>query len=173
MNISVPLRITGDTKDIIKHKDGRIEVIEDHNIVVNGILPILASAIKGDEVHGISYWAIGSGDPSWDSNGSNPERSETVLTNEIGRKQIPSDNIQFIKADGNVSDVPTNMIEVTMTFDTDDINGAWREFALFAGDATENKDSGIMINKKHHDIISKSKSMIVERHIRFTFMLED
>ena len=171
MNEFSKLKATGDSiVDIIHHRDGRVEEIDrGHNLVVNSMLPLLQCLLKNDTSYkGIQYWAVGSGSASWDSSAVSPQLTETTLTKEIGRKAIAASNIKFLNSSFKETTTPTNIIEVTTTFDYNECNGAWREFGLFGGKATSTLNSGTMINKKHHAVLTKTSDMIIERRIRLT-----
>lgn len=165
------LNVSGAIKDIIRHSDGRIEEREwDHNLVVTSVLKLITSLLKGDST-GIKYWAVGGGQSSWDTSTVNPTLGETQLTAELGRKLISPANITFVDDNGSVSVNPTNKLHITLTFSESECNGVWREFAIFGGNATASPNSGTMINKKHHSILTKTSAMSVERHMVFTFNL--
>ncbi len=138
------------------------------NKMVKSVLTLIMMALRGDEVARISYWAIGTGSSAWDSAPVNPSVDETHLTKEIGRKYIePEDMVYLDPETFEESSTPTSCVQVTVTFNENECNGLWREFGLFGGDATEEKDSGIMIDKKHHEFIHKTDDMVIERVIRF------
>lgn len=155
--------------DKIMYKSGKVEVVERKcNLVVNSILPLIMGCLKGS-LQGIQYWAIGSGAESWDSSTPEPSLTETKLTSEIGRKVITSSGISFVTPDTfEASSSPTTCLKVMATFDESECNGDWREFGIFGGNATTTKDSGYMLDKKHHDILTKTENMKVERTIYFT-----
>jgi hypothetical protein len=98
-----------------------------------------------------------------------PKRTDTKCVSEIYRKAIQS--IDYLDVNGNVTAVPTNVIEVTATFNKDEAVGSWREFAIVGGNATATKDTGININYKTHGLIEKTNEMTVTRKIRFTFIV--
>ena len=171
MNDFSKLKATGDCiVDTIRYSDGRVEVVEHgHNLVVNSMLPLLQCLLKNDSNYsGIQYWAVGSGSESWDESAVNPTLDETTLTNEIGRKQIEAGDIKFIDSNLEETTTPTNVLEITATFGSTECNGTWREFGLFGGKATSELNSGIMINKKHHAVLTKTSDMVIERRIRLT-----
>lgn len=155
--------------DKILYASGKEEVIErDCNLVVNSILPLIMGCLKGS-LQGIQYWAVGSGAESWDSSTPEPSLTETTLTKELGRKVIPSSGISFVTPGTyEPSSSPTTCLKVVATFDESECNGDWREFGIFGGNATTTKDSGYMLDKKHHDILTKTENMKVERTIYFT-----
>lgn len=171
MNDSIRLKVEGvhvvDT--ITNVKTGEIQVIDrGHNIVVEKVLCLIMGMLKG-QLSGIQYWAVGSGSDSWDSTPVNPTLTEVKLTNELGRKAITSSNIKFVNPSTyeEVSEV-TNCLQIECTFYEEDCNGKWREFGIFGGNATTTKNSGYMIDKKHHSVINKTSDMVVNRKIFLT-----
>lgn len=164
--------MTGEITDKI-FKDGKlVEVIEGHNLVVNSFLKLVMALCKGEaEYKGIQYWAVGSGQDDWDTTTPDPEINATKLTTEIGRVAIDPSNIKFLTSEYTESPTPTNILEIKHVFGTADCNGKWREFGIFGGNATEVADSGIMINKRHHNIITKTEDMTIERTMRFILSL--
>lgn len=166
------VKMTGQSIDRIYKNGVFVEEIVGHNLVVSSFLKLIMCLLKQENGYsGIQYWAVGSGASSWDSNTPNPTLDSTGLTSELGRSAINKDNIIFLNSNYEKSNTPTNIIQVSHTFGTSECNGVWREFGLFGGNATASKDSGIMINKRHHAIITKTNEMSVERIMRFTLSL--
>ena len=162
--------VIGEFTDTITYADGRKEVREGHNLIVNDIGKLIASLFKKESGYtGLSYWAIGSGQDAWDTSTANPTVNDTKLETEIFRKEIQKSDIKFIDGEGREQGSPTNRIAVTVTFSTTEANGKWREFGIYGGNATATKDSGLMINHKIHKILTKDETMTIERQIRFTF----
>lgn len=163
--------IIGEFIDTIYHSDGRVEVRESRNTIVNDIGKLIACLFKAQAGYsGLQYWAVGSGSDAWDN--TNPPTAsvtDTGCVNEIGRKAITSANIAFIDNSNVVTATVTNRLQVTLTFAENECNGVWREFAIFGGNATATLRSGIAINHKNHAILVKTNTMVVERQIRFTF----
>lgn len=172
--------ITGDYRDIITHADGTITKTPwQHNLVVSSITKLIAALISGNMTSGTLYWAIGSGDPAWDDaegteNGvPEPELTETRLTSEIGRKVLQSTNVEFYSVDNEPTEDVTNKLHISVRFNEDECNGDWREFGLFGGDdATVMMNTGIMLDKKHHGIITKTSDTTIERHLILTFNIQ-
>lgn len=103
-----------------------------------------------------------------------PQRSDTRLVNEIFRKEIQLSDIVFLTEAGEVSEEPTNIIEISVIFGELEAIGGWREFAIFGGDATSDPNSGININYKTHGLIDKSEEgTSIERKIVFEFVLAE
>ena len=166
------VHMTGEIIDTIHYKDGRVEKRVGHNLVVNNFLKLVMSLLKGETGYkGIQYWAVGSGASSWDNSMPSPSINSTKLTAELGRVAITAGEIKFLTPEYGVSSVPTNIIQITHTFGPSDCNGVWREFGIFGGNATATKNSGLMINKRHHAIITKTEEMTIERVMRFTLNL--
>lgn len=163
--------IIGEYVDTIYHADGRVEVRESRNTIINDIGKLIACLFKGQSGYGgLSYWAIGSGSDSWDNTNPTPAQvTDTGCVNEIGRKAIRSQDITFIDSSNSPTSSVTNRLQITVTFSETECNGIWREFAIFGGNATTSKGSGLAINHKNHAIMVKTNSMVVERQIRFTF----
>lgn len=166
------VHMTGEIIDRIHYADGRVEERVGHNIVVNSFLPLVMSLLKQQSGYkGIQYWAVGSGASSWDSSLPSPDINATKLTAELGRVAITSGEIKFLTSGYGETGTPTNILQITHTFGPSDCNGVWREFGIFGGNATTAKDSGIMINKRHHAVITKTEEMTIERIMRFTLNL--
>lgn len=160
----------GEYTDTITYADGRVEVLEDHNMIVSDINKLIASLLKRHPGHtGLTYWAIGSGQDSWDTNPQSATAEDKRLTTEYFRKAIQLSDIKFINDEGNPVTEVTNRIAITLTFATSEANGKWREFSIFGGDATASINTGLMINHKVHKILTKDDTMTIERQIRFTF----
>ena len=165
------LKAIGEFQDVITYANGEVEVRPwQRNVIVKDIGKLVACLFKAQSGYsGVQYWAIGSGLDSWDNNPVNATENDVKLVKEIGRKAIPAGSIKFIDGNGNVTASVTNRIEISLLFSENDVNGKWREFGIFGGNATGTKDSGIMINHKVHAILTKTNNMTVERKIRFTF----
>ena len=167
------LSMTGHITDRIYNKNGDlIDVIEGHNLVVNSFLNLVMCLIKNqDGYSGIKYWAIGSGSSDWGSTPPTPDSNATRLTNEIYRIAISPNEIKFLDSNFNEVSTPTNIIQISHTFGLEECNGEWREFGIFGGNATQTANSGIMINKRHHAVLTKTEEMSIERVMRFTLNL--
>lgn len=163
--------IIGEFTDTIYHADGRVEVIEGQNTIINDIGKLIACLFKGQSGYGrLGYWAIGSGSDSWDNVNPTPATpADTGCVAELGRKAIRAEDIKFIDSGNQVTETVTNRLQITVTFTEEECNGVWREFAIYGGNATTTKKSGIAINHKNHGIMVKTNTMVIERQIRFTF----
>lgn len=166
------VHMTGEIIDRIHYADGHVEERVGHNLVVNSFLNLVMCLLKQQSGYkGIQYWAVGSGASSWDASLPNPDISATKLTSELGRVPIAASEIQFLNSNYNVVTTPTNILQISHTFGPTDCNGVWREFGIFGGNATTVANSGIMINKRHHAVITKTEEMTIERIMRFTLNL--
>lgn len=168
--ISLVSSCTGVYRDIITYADGTVETTDDHNLIVNDILKLIACLMKNQEGYkGIGYWAIGSGNPSWDSSPGSATVNDTRLENEIFRKAILPENFSFVDEMGRDTQTVTNKIRIKCTFLSTEAVGSWREFALFGGNANGSANTGVMVNHKVHGRLDKDNATSVERQIIFTF----
>lgn len=166
------VKMTGQSIDRIFKNGKLVDEIVGHNLVVNSFLNLVMCLLKQQSGYtGIQYWAVGSGASSWDTSMPTPELTATRLTAEIGRVPISADELAFLDQDYKVVSTPTNILQISHTFGADDCNGVWREFGIFGGNATAVLNSGLMINKRHHSVITKTEEMTIERIMRFTLSL--
>lgn len=161
----------GEFRDIIRYNNGKTVVTDwKRNTIVNGLAKLVSIMLKGDNGYGgIKYWAIGSGSDSWDNNPHSPSASDEGCTNEIYRKAIPSNAIKYLDDNFEETSNKTNRLLISLTFNNDEGNGTWREFAIVGGNATDQANSGIAINHKITGRFDKTSDMKIERQIRFTF----
>jgi hypothetical protein len=163
----------GECRDVLIGPDGRCIWRRDwqHNLIVEGLGNLLAALVKGDaQASPLTFWAVGSGDVTWDSGTLPPEaalRTRTRLYHETGRKAIPPGQIAFLGG------TFTNQLEIGLEFTTADVPGGdadWqlREFAVFAG-GTMVADSGVMINHRIHPRIDLQPGFTLQRTLRLTF----
>ena len=166
------VHMVGEITDRIYKNGVLVEERVGHNLIVNSFLKLAMALLKGQSgFSGIGYWAVGSGASSWDTNLPDPEINATALTAEIDRVKIQPSEITFLDANYNPSTDPTNILQIKHTFGINDCNGVWREFGIFGGQASATANTGLMINKKHHKIITKTSDMTIERTMRFTLNL--
>ena len=93
--------VKGEYTDTIRYADGTVEVIKSHNLIVDGLYKIITSLLSAKGGYsGLQYSAVGSGNPSWDSELPNPQTSDTRLTQEIGRKKIQPSDFAWVNASG-------------------------------------------------------------------------
>ena len=167
---NVGLLIKGEYTDTIRYANGDVEVIKGENLIVDGLLNLVTALLGVKSGHtGLKYWAVGQGNSSWDTSTPEALTTDTELTNEIGRKQISASDMTWVTSNGSDSSKHTNRLKVRVTFGANECVGTWREFGLFGGNATDSRNSGIMINHKNHSVITKTNEMEIEREIIFTF----
>lgn len=174
MSNADPLNVhmTGESIDRIYRGGVLVEERVGHNLVVNSFLNLVMCLLKQQNGYsGLQYWAVGSGSASWDSQLPTPEIGATRLTAEIGRVPLSLSDFAFLNDDYEVVNFPTNILQISHIFTENDCNGVWREFGIFGGNATTTFNSGIMINKRHHAVLTKTTEMQVERIMRFTLNL--
>lgn len=142
-----------------------------HNLVVDSASILIACLMKGkDGIGGVKYFACGKGSSNWSNEAPPmPDAQMSKLVAETFRKEIKPTDVVFIDSASEVSETPTNRIQITVTFNENEANGELREIGIFGGDATAKADSGIMVNCKFHPLIYKTTGMKLERVVRFTF----
>jgi hypothetical protein len=130
----------------MRHKDGTSQKGKMKNIVSFDASILLARFVKGagtstphvsDPNYGAFALAVGTGDVSW--NPLNPPaatKSQRSLYNEIARKAISSSS--FINRLGQITVIPTNVIDLTTTFSESEAVGPLTEMALIGGDISSN-----------------------------------
>lgn len=116
------------------------------NIVVLDASILIARLLKGtggsivkvtEPNFGIYALGVGTGDVSWDPMNPPPAtNTQRSLWNEIGRKKIQSSS--FIDSSGNVSSIPTNVVDFTTVFSESEAVGPLVEMALLGGDISTN-----------------------------------
>lgn len=166
------VHMTGESIDRIYKGGVLVEERIGHNLVVNSFLNLVMCLLKQQSGYtGLQYWAVGSGASSWDSSMPTPDIKATRLTSEIGRVAISPSDMVFLNEDYEPVNTPSNILQITRLFTERECNGVWREFGIFGGNATTSFNSGIMINKRHHPVLTKTEEMQVERIMRFTLNL--
>jgi beta-lactam-binding protein with PASTA domain len=136
------------------------------NVVVYRTLDLIARLLSNEPgMRGILFWAVGSGDPSWDANPKTADRNTTSLVHEIFRKPLDLERDVFYDAD-------THRLTVRVIFEPDEAVGTLREFGLFGGNASPLADSGYLLNYRIHPALEKSDENSLERTLHFTFSPE-
>jgi hypothetical protein len=125
------------------------------------------------DIGGILYWAVGEGEKGWDALCPSPNLGDSQLVTEIARQALAPEQIVYLDATNQESETPTRCREITAEFQGTDLasNGfqSLREFGLFGGDATEEPDSGFMIDYVIHPRIDLSSEAKLGRKLRLTF----
>jgi len=124
------------------------------------------------EYTGISYFAVGSGDVTWDITPPTKDPEQTTLETETFRKPINTLDMVFLEEDGEtVSATPTNKFLVRCELDYEEANGDLREFGLFGGYAIATANTGTHVNWISHSLISKTSDFKLLRDLRITVEL--
>lgn len=144
------------------------------NLVVNQCNLLLSMLMKRHAgMEGILFCAIGEGEEAWDTNRPIPLLPDTQLTSEVYRKPISADQMVYLDEDGLPTDVPTNLLDISVEFRGAAIvsNGTQplREFGLFGGDATDHTNSGYLINRVTHGRYDLTPLLTLNRKIHLTF----
>lgn len=168
--------ITGTFRDRLLDETGR--VLYDSGWGQNAIMPgcrvLLAALIKGDLESGIKYWAVGEGQPSWDTT---PPAvvDRTRLQSEVARQAIAAPQIQFWNpqwhTEGNdmPSSVPSFALDIRVEFKEPIWGKTLREFGLFGGKAATGTNTGYLINHKVHTPLQVPSGATLQRRLVLTF----
>jgi len=140
------------------------------NIIVNVCSILIARLLKDSQEPqaGISYLAVGSGNPEWNMfDPPAPTTSQTLLENEYFRKQI--DMSTFVRPEtGEPTTTKTNIVDYVVTFGEAEAVGPMLELALFGGDATSERNTGTMVNWRTIPVINKTATMTLTVIFRIT-----
>lgn len=168
--------VKGTYKDVLTGPDGRIEWNSGWrpNLIVTTCNVLMTALMKGEHgVKGISYWAVGQGQKSWDGYSPSPLPSCSRLDSEIARHQIAGEQIVYLDDAGSPVTAPTSRIEVSAEFRGGDFVSSGfqplREFGVFGGDASEDPDSGLLVDYIIHPRIDLSPGFTLNRKLRLSF----
>ena len=144
------------------------------NLIVRDCNRLLAALMRGHPcVAGVLYLAIGEGKKSWDAQPPPLSASTRKLTRELLRRFIDPERMVYLDEELKPTPIPTGVLEVHAEFLGREVavNGFQpvREFGLFGGDATEEADSGFMIDHAVHPRIDLTPGMRLQRRVRLTF----
>jgi beta-lactam-binding protein with PASTA domain len=128
-----------------------------NNVVVFGALDLLGQRLAdAASLDGITFLAVGAGDPSWATEPPAVDRGRTALTAETYRKRlVPGRDV--IHDHGR--------LRIRVTFEPGEATGTLREFGLFGGSASPRPRSGLLVNHRVHDAIDKAPDARLEREI--------
>jgi hypothetical protein len=173
--IAAPLR--GIYRDIVTGRDGR--VVHDSgwnaNTVVDSCRTLLAGFVRNASAGGISFLAVGQGEPTWDSSGA--PAPDPATTNDLVNRfseTVPAADLvlEYLDAGDNVTGTPTNRLQVTATLPPGfpaALPGLstypLREFGLFG--SLDGAD--LMINCIRHPVIHKDEGSSLIRVVRLYF----
>ena len=169
--VRVTRRMRGYYRDEAWSRHGdRLWTREGHNLIVNEFGVLLAALCSGQGGYaGITWWAVGQGESSWDTSGTpEPSVTQTTLIDEIARVQP---TLTYLDANGNPTTTVTNVVQATAVFGLGVANGSLREQGLFGGTATSAANTGQMIDAVNNAIISKpsgSGDFVLTRVISLT-----
>jgi hypothetical protein len=157
---------------ILKAYEGGVLVHEyrQSNIIVNTASILIARLLKdsSEPAAGITYLAVGSGNPSWTiTDPPAPTTSQILLENEYYRKAIQLSTFVHPET-GEPTTTDTNIVDYVTTFGEAEAVGPMLELALFGGDATAERNTGTMINWRTIPIISKTATMTLTIIFRIT-----
>lgn len=145
-----------------------------NNLVVQSCNLLLAALMKREaSFSGILYWAIGVGDPEWDSRIPSPVFTDTQLRNEVTRVPLHMSQIVYLDDDLETTETITNRLEITVSLEANALGfegtQPLREFGLFGGDADVEANSGFMIDYVIHPRYDLAPGSTLTRRLHLTF----
>lgn len=93
--------------------------------------------------------------------------TDVKLIGEIARK--PFTSWAFVDENDQTSTTPTNILKLVTTFTETEAVGPLTEMGLYGGNATDEKDSGYLFNRKTYAVWSKSSDSRLTIQWRITF----
>jgi len=166
-------RMKGEIFFDIYDNDVLIERKHIKNIVTETASVFLARLMKDptEPLTGVFALGVGTGSPTWDYMNPPPAtESQVYLVNELARVEFSS--INFVKTDGSgeVSTVPTYVLDCTAQFPQTIASGPWMEIGVF-GDVPEplTPNTGSMLTYRTFAVVNKSPTMSITITYRLSF----
>lgn len=156
-----------DTEGNLVYSHAQNNVVVDSASVLLAVLLKDAGRVAGTK--GVSYLAVGQGDAGWNVMAPPaPTADRAGLAREIAR--VPLTYSQFVNpANGQPSDVPTNIVDFVFSFNEGQAVGALVECGMFGGPtATATSGSGIMVNYRTFPVLNKAADMTFSIVFRIT-----
>jgi hypothetical protein len=144
------------------------------NVIVDRCRLLLAGFMRGSDVKGVGFLAVGRGDPGWDAlDPGHPAASVSALTDPSPAiVPVQAVDMAFLDFGGNVSATPTPRLQVTVTLAPGtpapgggETSYPLREFGLFGTFGAE----AYMIDYVRHPVIHKAPGDTLVRTIRLVF----
>lgn len=125
-----------------------------------GILIARLLKNKNEPSYGIYALAVGTGDSSWLNPSSPPPANpgQRSLFNEIARKTASSSN--FIDSAGNISGIPTNIVDFNFSFGPGQAVGPLVEMGLLGGDVSSNLNQRNPVEPAYSNIYDPNKDLV-------------
>lgn len=107
--------------------------------------------------------AVGAGEEAWDRRRPEPGREVDELADELARKAVPADRVEFLGSDGRPVEAPTTRIRFSADFGPGEGAGSLRECGLFrAGRAGGDP---VLLSYFTHERIDKPEGMRLARSV--------
>ncbi len=126
---------TGDLQDSGHLKN--VVTLDASILICRLLMSTTSVAHQSEPSFGIFALAVGTGDVGWNTNNPPPgNQNQRSLFNEIARKKIVT--ASYIDANGSISGIPTNVMDLTTTFSESEAVGGLTEMGLIGGDISTN-----------------------------------
>jgi len=130
------------------------------NLVVWSALDLIG-ALLCERSTGLTYLAVGAGDPAWDANPPPADRGRRQLTAEVFRVRLEG-------GDSLAYDPATGRVRASVSIGRGKAMGTLRELGLFGGDASARPGSGVLVNHAVHPAIEKGEGDTLRRELLLT-----
>jgi hypothetical protein len=139
------------------------------NTIVASAGTVIAGLVKGDPgLRGSMWWAVGAGRPSWDRTPEVAASGSSKLVNEILRREVTPAEIFYVDHRGKPCAEPCARIRLKAMFQFSK-RTKLREFGLFAGGATRDRESGLLVNYVIHPVIELPGRRCLDRELHLDF----
>ncbi|MBS1856646.1 MAG: PASTA domain-containing protein [Acidobacteria bacterium] len=158
------LFLSGEFTDLLRGAEGAGAAFPTRpNLVVARALDLVAALLaRRPGIAGLLYWAVGAGDPAWDTLAAPPapDRRAATLVKEVYRKRLAPGDFTY--------DPAARALTVRVTFLPGEATADLREFGLFGGDASGLPDSGFLFNTARHAVVHKAAGQSLDRTLKLT-----
>lgn len=136
-----------------------------HEVVTSGFSKYITHMMKENSAD--IYFAVGSGDPNWDSGGlPTPSINISSLYQENYRRKVNTSDIVYVDPDTHEeSEEPTSTVRIKILITSEEYYGTIREYGLFAVNATEELNSGILIAYCDHERQTITVDSVYEKYV--------
>src|SRR5258706_10593878 len=141
-----------------------------HNLIVASAWPLVTALLRKEpNALGITFCAVGEGDPAWDTNPPQPSVETAHLHREIARAPVGVADMRYIDAAGRPAKTWTHRLELTVVIPAASTLRRVREFGLVGGDASGSANTRRLINYAVHPVIELRAKQTPKRTIRLSF----
>lgn len=164
--------IRGRYRDVVRDRRGR--PVADRgwasNTLVYSVWPLIAGRLRNDRaLEGVTYCAVGAGDPSWDQRMPAAARASVRLVAETLRVRLKDEDLTYLDGGGRPVKHPTARLQARAALVAVGEALTLREFGLYGGTASDAPDSGYLINYVVHPRLDLRVGQTLVRRVQLSF----